>query len=535
MVAANTPGWELILPVGTSLFRWLKNTGIDAPIPADWITDGRPIADPVTSPPDPVRVINGLRSHLGPATGELLKTCAEIDSTRQWLNWREDRRSGRNELRHVALLVSDTDSGRWVAQVLKGLLPHALEVAGLDIDSIQLEDVHTSAMKDGLRSFVQNMGQSIRSAENIGRQVAINATPGYKVEAAFATLLGMTLGAEVFYFHEAMRAVVVLPPVPLDWKLESTDLRILARIANEMPGSERAHEIGLGRQLEQLWPFVESVVAESAGESMRIWAPTALGELVLQSRPVVDETIELLPRRKAPEIKFRTGEGGHTPEDAESLANALAERFDFVTRVVFRGWPDGARGTPGVLRPGPDDLENGVVRLRIRSDSNLLLRYELHTTAGNDLRCWQQARDRVAADYGRVTAREELNEDIRRAGEGGTPADSYDDFRELGLLDAMAVKLRLSEVKLHQNEKEMDVYLKERASLVNGRERARRREAEARRGADRATEERDEARNAQKAERKARLDAEARLKAAESALEEARAELAQANAKDNDS
>ncbi len=69
----------------------------------------------------------------------------------------------------------------------------------------------------GLRSLVSSLMEALREERRAGREAAINATGGFKAEAALATVVGMLNGVPVYYIHELFQEVVALPALPLGW------------------------------------------------------------------------------------------------------------------------------------------------------------------------------------------------------------------------------------------------------------------------------------------------------------------------------
>ena len=436
--------WELIMPVGTSLLRWLNGQPhVEVKIPKAWSPFSLNIACEGATPTPELRVAQTLNQAL-----DAERTCAEIDSTRKWLQWTEIE-SGRApaSLKRITLLASDTDVGRWVTNILERILPRALNLGSVEVEPVVVEQVARASMQRGLRSFVREVGQRTRTAQNLGRQVAINATAGFKVESAFGTLLGATLGAEIFYLHETMKDVVVLPPMPLTWDLDSEDLALLARIDREQPDDARVNEMGSSRKAALLWPFLDSIPIRSDDDPDRAWAPSPLGELVLQSHPGASATVELTERTGEVDKNFKANEEGHTPPAAHRWADEFGEVFPFVQRVVFRGWPGGSRGRTGLQRPGPDDEKEGRVRIRVRSDGDLRLSYDLYTTARSPEE-WQAARDRVGERYGRLSLHEELGEARGEQAQDGTAA--FPDLSHLHLVDQMQVHMAQVEAEAAQ-------------------------------------------------------------------------------------
>lgn len=71
----------------------------------------------------------------------------------------------------------------------------------------------------GLRSLVATLVELVDKERRAGREVLINATGGFKAEAAYATLVGLLLRVPVYYIHERFNEIVEMPTTPLSWDL----------------------------------------------------------------------------------------------------------------------------------------------------------------------------------------------------------------------------------------------------------------------------------------------------------------------------
>ena len=121
-----------------------------------------------------------------------------------------------SSLQNAYFLVSDTDDGRFLGEVLKKFFkenPFGLEFNL--VDYIVVEDLDDSRPYDfkarGLRNLVREMARLIRNHPGS----MINATGGYKAQIAFATALGQALKVSVYYRFERFPQIIELPPLPL--------------------------------------------------------------------------------------------------------------------------------------------------------------------------------------------------------------------------------------------------------------------------------------------------------------------------------
>lgn len=69
----------------------------------------------------------------------------------------------------------------------------------------------------GLRSLVSTLVELILQEQGKGRKVLINATGGFKAEAAYATLVGLVFDVPVYYMHEAFKDIIEMPAMPISW------------------------------------------------------------------------------------------------------------------------------------------------------------------------------------------------------------------------------------------------------------------------------------------------------------------------------
>lgn len=391
---------EMIVPVGTSMLSgWMRRLDPDLRFPRGWVVGGGAEVDP----PNPQRWIPALTESMRQRGA---RTSAELDSIRLWLDAHPNAHVAR-----VTLLVSDTDAARWVAQVTQALLPNVLRQQAT-IEQSQVPQLSPDSMRRGLVEFVRVSANAIKTCRNRGLLPIINATPGFKAEAALLTLEGALLGAESFYLHEQMQSIVTIPAIPLRWGLDESDLGLLRRIGGAAT-RDTVRALGLGKY-PHLEPFV---VCEGQGAE-EVWGLSALGELLIES--IGDLEVEQLPDRgAAPEIRCVERERPHMPVDAVQLAERVAAEFPFVTQAQIYGfWRIPHR--EGVLPPRENDIQERVVRLCLRSHNPGHSPYQsvslrLYTTAETDAQ-YREAVRRLGARYGEITLKEYLIEqEIERA------------------------------------------------------------------------------------------------------------------------
>ena len=142
--------------------------------------------------------------------------CAELNFLSRFLEQGDE----------VELLHSDTDSGsrcsRYLEDYLRtlGYTCAVHRVPGLTQKAAGFADY-------GLRALVHLLAQRVTAARRRAREVAINATGGFKPEVAYATVLGLVFRVPVYYIHESFKDIIEIPPSPIGWDtgliLESAD------------------------------------------------------------------------------------------------------------------------------------------------------------------------------------------------------------------------------------------------------------------------------------------------------------------------
>lgn len=117
---------------------------------------------------------------------------------------------------HVVFLHSHTDEGRLCAESLCDFYASQ----EYHSSTCEVTDLHYDQRRfkaRGLRALVAALCRLIRQARQAEREVAINATGGFKAEIAYATLVGLILHVPVFYIHEKFQEVIEMPPTPVAW------------------------------------------------------------------------------------------------------------------------------------------------------------------------------------------------------------------------------------------------------------------------------------------------------------------------------
>jgi len=194
------PVRTLLSTVGMSLVGWLKKANIE-------FSDQNRLA-----------ILNSLG-----ALDPVEMTCgAEINTLALALRKRAFRYIDR-----VEFLTSDTDGGRLMGNILKAYVEkHAEEKLGRKL-TVDVHIIEGLVPEDGRRFVREGLPNLInvickRWQEELGnyRSIAIDATGGFKAQIAIATLMGQVLGVEVLYKYETFSSVEILPPLPVEVKLD---------------------------------------------------------------------------------------------------------------------------------------------------------------------------------------------------------------------------------------------------------------------------------------------------------------------------
>jgi putative CRISPR-associated protein (TIGR02619 family) len=118
----------------------------------------------------------------------------------------------------IVLLHSDTPEGKLCAEALH----RHLRLAGHDTETRLVKDLSYEESRFkflGLRSLVGTLVEVVGTERRRGRDVRLNATGGFKAEAGYVTLVGLLLGAPVYYIHERFDDIVEMPAIPVSWNL----------------------------------------------------------------------------------------------------------------------------------------------------------------------------------------------------------------------------------------------------------------------------------------------------------------------------
>jgi putative CRISPR-associated protein (TIGR02619 family) len=203
---------------------------------------------------------------------------AEINSIQE-----AQRRGKLDSLEFLHLLVSDTEEGKAVGEILQDYFEER-GIAGLE----SLRNVSLHVIKDlqdddparfkvyGLRNLVRKLGEIVRTGDYFdASKFVIDATGGYKAQIAIAVVFGQALGIPVLYRHEQFSEIIDIPPMPVTF-----DYDLMGQNANLLAAFERGAALDTTEMDdvdERLRVFLEEI--EVDGE--RIYELGAVGQIFL--------------------------------------------------------------------------------------------------------------------------------------------------------------------------------------------------------------------------------------------------------------
>ncbi len=158
-------------------------------------------------------------------TGRECKTPSPTDDQmRQYLRTKPEAASAEaNSLLQIAqtddqlvFLRTETQEAQRCANLLEEFF-HNRGFKHIRIVELQFQDDEKHIETHGLRNLVNTLIDEIEKAQRKNQEVIINATPGFKLESGYSTVIGMLYRVPVKYIHEKFRRVVTFNPIALDW------------------------------------------------------------------------------------------------------------------------------------------------------------------------------------------------------------------------------------------------------------------------------------------------------------------------------
>jgi putative CRISPR-associated protein (TIGR02619 family) len=134
---------------------------------------------------------------------------AEINSIDEAINHRKV------VLEHIIFLVSDTDDGRRMGQLLEAVCSSISGLKTVEFHTIiDLKDNDPKKFRThGLRNLVRTLGRFVQ--QHGADTIVIDATGGYKAQIAIAVVFGQALGIPILYRHERFSEIIEFPPMPI--------------------------------------------------------------------------------------------------------------------------------------------------------------------------------------------------------------------------------------------------------------------------------------------------------------------------------
>ncbi|MCI4436447.1 MAG: putative CRISPR-associated protein [Ignisphaera sp.] len=148
----------------------------------------------------------------------------------------------------VMLFASQTCNSILCASIARDALK-ALGYSNVEIIEVKaLRSV--DEFDQGLVELIDKVIERVVDYVRRGYSVAVSATPGFKAETAFLTIVAMLLGAPSIYIHESFREPVDLPPLPI--RLDFDRIADALNIFRSNPCIDKGLAINiLGNKLKQ--------------------------------------------------------------------------------------------------------------------------------------------------------------------------------------------------------------------------------------------------------------------------------------------
>jgi putative CRISPR-associated protein (TIGR02619 family) len=118
---------------------------------------------------------------------------------------------------HLVLLHTETPEAEKCADLLRDFFINNRGFKHVQLVKLQFQDDEKHIETHGLRNFVNTFIDEIEKAKRNNQDVVINATPGFKLESGYSTIIGMLYQVPVKYIHEKFKRVVTFNPIALNW------------------------------------------------------------------------------------------------------------------------------------------------------------------------------------------------------------------------------------------------------------------------------------------------------------------------------
>ena len=266
-------------------------------------------------------------------------------------------KKGKVNPRRIVFLVSDTEDGQTLAEVMKAYYDERSRELGLNqVTYHRIEKLQDKQPRDfkthGLRNLVRAIGREIQHAGG-NTKVAINATGGYKAQIAIAVLIGQALDIAVYYKHEFFNEIISFPPMPV-----SLDYDLIGSYGDVLAAFERGEAL----TAEEAGPIDEklrSMLEEIVVDNQTCWELSPIGQIYLTGfrlrhpRPV-DMPHSTLGMREVPSFR-----DDHYPAGFKDYVNKVWRKPPWIT--TCHSLPYG--GQAAIKRTGfhlvPEHMEGG--------------------------------------------------------------------------------------------------------------------------------------------------------------------------------
>jgi putative CRISPR-associated protein (TIGR02619 family) len=168
----------------------------------------------------------------------------------------------------VVLIASQTCNSLLCAQIARKVLK-AMGYSNVEVVEVRaLKSV--DEFDEGLLELLDKVVEHIEGYLKRGYKVVVSATPGFKAETAFLTIVAMLLGIPSIYIHESFKAPVTLPVLPI--RVDTATLSEVLELFRSSNCVNKGVAINvLGEKLSEHL-FTQIITEKPGGEvCLRVW------------------------------------------------------------------------------------------------------------------------------------------------------------------------------------------------------------------------------------------------------------------------
>ncbi|ABR31500.1 putative CRISPR-associated protein [Thermosipho melanesiensis] len=287
------------------------------------------------------------------------------------------------ERKNLYFLVSDTDEGKKIGEILKGYFENIKNFNFEKVTVCVIEKLNDARPYDfkihGLRNLIKKIAEFVR--KHYG-EVIINATGGYKAQIAFALALGQTLKVPVYYRFERFPEVIELEPLPLDLDKNYYFLarNLFEQIDNSLGKFVEFGEVEIQYKILPVEAKIFFDIEKIDGKKYLSISP--MGQIYLESIRskfyFLNKEIQLEKRKG--EIKFiSSGKEGHSIQIINNYSlKDLFERFKYITSLRVTRASQSERTSSSKVKIVGNKL---IIILHTKKG---LIHFEAETTARNE-------------------------------------------------------------------------------------------------------------------------------------------------------